>query len=917
MNRIKKNLGVVLIICSVLLISLLLIINISIPIVKTKNNKKIDDYSDSNNSVQNKEYKYLFNGNYYNSYDEIVNSLINQQKLITHEMYYGNINESILNQEFKTLNISNLRKFNPDRIKEAWLDSLGQHKLDFAKVKKSYVNPGLIRYKYLDFNGQLFNSFSEAKESNKKNIQFDSISYYNILDESTNQNVKINPLNKHDINYFKELILKSFSNESSYFNINLIEKTEKLNHYRIFDQENIFNNYLTKHKYDLMNELKNIFELGIKKTLKKIIVDVKVKFEFKGDVIEKYYKIKNLSKNSGGKKQYVWDDKKNNLLENNLLNNSVLVEKDEQSIIFKGIKLEDLKEFKMFLDLDTFKSKVKKTVKDDIFWIPVPDKWDIAEEAKNIKLFNGKFDILMTKTGGWNYDIGGQAGVDAKILEDGSSYPLNYPQLYFSVGICSNNTSYDYKNMFRNILKEEITKIINSDKKLLYFLSKFTNDLNAVEIMLESFNWNILKNISLLSNLKNVYRKEGNLDDVDEKLKQFNKNADNNLFSDNWNNEIKEIWWSEDEREYVKQIFDIPFFRIYNQTIIKNIFDHFKKFEYLITYKSGVDEKAVSSPIFQVNYPYSDSITWNERESLINYFKKIISKFNINSLVNVSINKWIYLAENKNKFYIKGEKFFEIKTESKTGRETFNESNFASEYNSYFSELPQNNNNYPSNENNIKNGIFNAMHLYNKNLSKLSDTTYELIKDEKLVNFDNVLILNNSAITKNPNGKSSYDLTSVVFAKYLKSYSQFNESFTQISNFDKKLIYDKQTLENRKEFANKINPSKIIIAYDLLGNVINPGIQLDYEENLNIISDVVFDSEDTVLKNIYQTKNIKKDLNKCFYQEDDGSYTLIENKVNFVYQLEYNNQKHYFSTYKYAIKFLKEEIKIKTIKFGI
>ncbi len=51
-------------------------------------------------------------------------------------------------------------------------------------------------------------------------------------------------------------------------------------------------------------------------------------------------------------------------------------------------------------------------------------------------------------------------------------------------------------------------------------------------------------------------------------------------------------------------------------------------------------------------------------------------------------------------------------------------------------------------------------------------------------------------------------------------------------NDNKKIIYNQPELELVKSTSNKINPAKVIIIYDLLGNVINPGIQLS--DDLNI-----------------------------------------------------------------------------------
>ena len=54
-----------------------------------------------------------------------------------------------------------------------------------------------------------------------------------------------------------------------------------------------------------------------------------------------------------------------------------------------------------------------------------------------------------------------------------------------------------------------------------------------------------------------------------------------------------------------------------------------------------------------------------------------------------------------------------------------------------------------------------------------------------------------------------------------------------------------------------------------------------------------------------------------YYREDDGTYTLIENTTYFVYKLFWDNKTNYFATYNDARNYLRDIIKLDTIKVKI
>ncbi|MDK2819770.1 MAG: hypothetical protein KFW07_02945 [Mycoplasmataceae bacterium] len=84
--------------------------------------------------------------------------------------------------------------------------------------------------------------------------------------------------------------------------------------------------------------------------------------------------------------------------------------------------------------------------------------------------------------------------------------------------------------------------------------------------------------------------------------------------------------------------------------------------------------------------------------------------------------------------------------------------------------------------------------------------------------------------------------------EFISLLYDFNES---LSGNNKNIIYDKPTLKNLIESSTLIEPAKVIVVYDLYGNIINPGINLVDGTLTGSTSDVLYDSERTILDNIY------------------------------------------------------------------
>ncbi len=118
-------------------------------------------------------------------------------------------------------------------------------------------------------------------------------------------------------------------------------------------------------------------------------------------------------------------------------------------------------------------------------------------------------------------------------------------------------------------------------------------------------------------------------------------------------------------------------------------------------------------------------------------------------------------------------------------------------------------------------------------------------------NPDDVLFLKNY-----DNDQVGLNPERIYYGNYIGTTYGFNESL--YAKKENNFIYSSLTLENAKVKAARIDPSKVIIVYNLAGEVVNPGIELNEDLELKTTSNALFDSEGTILDNIYRTLIIKK-----------------------------------------------------------
>ena len=123
-------------------------------------------------------------------------------------------------------------------------------------------------------------------------------------------------------------------------------------------------------------------------------------------------------------------------------------------------------------------------------------------------------------------------------------------------------------------------------------------------------------------------------------------------------------------------------------------------------------------------------------------------------------------------------------------------------------------------------------------------------------------------------------------------------------------LYMKYKKKDEKYVLENLN-------FSIQKKIMNPGVVLDDDFVINTTSDALFDSRKNVLDNIIRSLIIEKSQDYFYYENDDGTYSLIKNETNFVFDLMWENKHYHFATFKDVTNYLYEIIKNKAIKVGI
>ncbi len=909
---------------------------IATPVVALTSVSIINNKESSNISLASEDggdYKYLYGGKYYDSYDDIVDGVLNNSNsIINKNLYYGNINDSIFDQESKRINIANMRLFdpsNPDRISEAWINALGQHTISFDDAKRSYINEGLIQYKYIDMEGNLFSSYSEADNSNKKGVKFDEIAFYEIQN-AEGETIRINPLNKNDVEFFKELAINEilYKNNSN-FSYKLLKPRDKSKILSddgstefVEDTSGLLNLTISNDDGGLISMLNDILTRAIQNYLQNLRVDVRINLlnknshlsnnyyvELSGDNTDKNERIKITSSLTGAGNSYT---------------------KDKRDLIIKNVRLKDLSIFEPFLVRDLFyKTDWQSNEKIKIrTWSQKYQGRNRAREAE-ISLRNlwddnsndeMKFKILCYGSGDSGY-----AGNDNDIMQDGTNHWLGYPQLYFSVQVLADSLKNRERNElgdFVNCVLNEVTGSVDSNQQLEDSIKEILTSFINADVMNKLIRQVTVENNGsdikkIFDNIFNAYSKP---DKANNNILKYFKDETFSLFSNKKNSDIllgQRIW---DFGNLVNCNNDLNNVTNISKDIITSIVKLFESERICIFYKD--------SPIFFFE-PKSDFISDNylsfdNGETILENIVKNKESLVLENIINVSNSIWNVRSENTSNYDIESENnkriiIYQTYSSNKissfvkieNNREIINiDTDQQYKPNSWTNSSGQN---YKQK---LEDGINGAFYCYNQNVINLDNSSYQKYKEKSKINIDDILVLRDVDIEN-----EIFENTEAVYAKFLKlgSYSpnNFNPAFSDNESKvpDTRIVLNERDEATLRNNSTKIKPSKIVLVYDITGKVVNPGINADGIADTS--NDALYDSERNILDNLYRTTIVKKDPKMIYYENDDGTHTLIENSINWIYNLVWENKINYFVSYNDAKNYLREQIKLDTVKVKI
>ncbi len=839
-------------------------------IASTNTNKKIM----ASNSLSVAKNGYFYNNEFFPNIESVATRyLVEHPGTIQNGYYVGDLNHAILDPSTGLVNINDLRRYDDSKLFPAYVDALGNHTYDYQKAKKSYVNPGLIRYKYYDFNGNLFASPEEAKESIINSKHPTGVQYYEGNLFSKYRVDKFNPLSKNDLQEFKKCVFNEIQNkvlnpqyqtdyalklyDLDYFNNTTSQWELSSKNKSIRDDENYLN--------DIISDILSIYTDTMLEFIKSQRFDVKIKLVNHGKGNITNYEIKNFASSN--------------------LNYRCV---DEKNLEFDNVNFDDLLKFNTFINRKDFEGHSKLWTHNCKHGIAY---YYVADEAK-VTFLDTTFDLIYCGN-----DKGDAKGIDIEILRVGKESTQN-SYLGFNVKPSfSEKNSLVLNNTFRSIFEQNIKKLFvdSSPNSIRYQITKSV--LELVYDMLFS------KNIAFNTEFEYYDVNDGDVA-TSKEITDLDKNivVDNKFLKESCSNILEAS-----SRNILAKNYQLK-----NLQITDMLFNLFRK--------SNNIKLVITKTLNNLN-PF-----------VIDYHNKPLFKIklNINDNKNDLIIRQAYANGIAINLGLKNAYIFNSKIDSITPKikteiidkisnvsqsfETINNSfNVLNDmllitndgYNWKFNDSSKEfNPTYNSIIPEIKNGVDIAYPLntivntYNKNIDslKLSNPRYQEIIKNEYVDPSEVVIL--------------YKENLPMDTKYREFLSNGRSvSPALIGNNSLKLLNNKDEIKKVIENTTITEPQKVVVLYDLLGNVINPGIKLNPDETISTSSDAIFDSEQTIIDNIMRTKLIPIDIDKVFYKNQDDTFTLLDYRISQIYTLKIENKIYNYDTHEDCFKELCNYVK--------
>ncbi|BAC44519.1 hypothetical protein D8X55_03375 [Malacoplasma penetrans] len=832
-----------------------------------------------------------FDNAYYSSLDEATNSVLLKNQNINEKFLIGDLADSIQDTSTKILNTEKLKTYDVSKLSKAYKTANGSYTDNYDDAKNSFVNNGLISEAYDDLNGNIFYSESEARESLRKQTVGIPTPYYLVTDEN-GYDVKLNPLNKDDINRFKKIAIRSLKGQKSNnnFKMELYVKDDNGNLVKYNDKNsNVFRSkeeFLNKKK-QIDDSLREAFNEEFKNILSKIKINFNVGF--------KHFPEKN----------WRWDW---TFIENYRPGKTININKTKDN---KDLTLLDLLQSRegqantiyTFLDPNVLSRSGRHSVRRS------PLGYEFASEYFDINVYGSKFDI-------WNIGnntIDRAPGIDFELLKKGNT------GLYMGYDIGS--TRFDISLTTGLNLRNEVEKYLSDNNNLSTLKQKFESKLKEKDG--GEIDQKLLDKIEL-KDLNQIFTDfiKTKKNQWDASYKTFN--ADYTYTADrNANNVAVELQKQKQQLNNFKSSldfssdsinsYDVLIHKLYGvqETSDSNFKYDKEKVELIISYND--------SPVFSLK----DQVEL--KENGITNLKDLFDE-NLDNLVNkldnedIAVEAWQNISSKVVKKQVDGKQVLEYTNKNNNSNNLIFSSlnkknggityitkddvlNLYSLFNTTRDQFKRNletQSNLTKISENAKlsssYGIALGLYSYAKRLEEIGINEIRLnpSKYKDLIsNFnDDVLVL----------AKSSNNWNTMYYAEYLGGKNSINSALS------KNYVSIYETYKEKSNALNQNNylrPAKIILIYDLNGKIVN--IDTIVTDNSNY-ADGSYDDRQTVINNALNTIIVNQGKDLVFYS-DKSNKILIKNEVNQVYELSIDNRTYYFLTFDDAKNYLKNHIK--------
>ncbi len=173
----------------------------------------------------------VFQGKTYKNIYHAIETYASNAENVIEKTFVGDVMDATsITNKYETVNLSKLREYDLTKISKAYKTLTDSYVSSIDEAKQSYLKEPVIAW--TDNSGSIFDSEGEAAESILNNKFTSPVSYYEVKDyanKDSNGNptiVKINPLNKKDVQALKRIAGENFLIEDSGFTLSRMSSSD-------------------------------------------------------------------------------------------------------------------------------------------------------------------------------------------------------------------------------------------------------------------------------------------------------------------------------------------------------------------------------------------------------------------------------------------------------------------------------------------------------------------------------------------------------------------------------------------------------------------------------------------------------------------------------------------------------------------